>query len=220
MIDPQRPRRGAEDAQRLAVPHLVAGLAQDPIDDGLFRAFGGGHAGGVGADVVFPPHLALLVGQGARTAADPRDGAVGAFAAGLRGGHAGRGRRRPVGGPPRGIGQPGRDWDRASVPKSLRQNRNQGHCQKNPCGHALASLKGAGSIGFPEKWGKREKGLGLRSWVLGPNTETKTQVLRPKTFSYLPFRSAPTISEPLCPPKPKLLDMATRICRCRAWLGV
>ena len=44
--------------------------------------------------------------------------------------------------------------------------------------------------------------------------------LKVHAYPATPFRSAPTISEPLCPPKPKLLDMATRICRCRAWLGV
>ena len=63
VVDSQSPRRCAEDAEWLIVPDLVARLAKDPINDRLFRSLGRGDARRIGADVVFPPDLPLVVWQ-------------------------------------------------------------------------------------------------------------------------------------------------------------
>jgi hypothetical protein len=63
VIDAQHALIGAQQAQRFGVPGLVARLAQNPIDDGLFGTVGRRDAHRVGADVVIAPHWPWSLGS-------------------------------------------------------------------------------------------------------------------------------------------------------------
>jgi hypothetical protein len=61
---------------------------------------------------------------------------------------------------------------------------------------------------------------GLDSWIPTVRNGLRDVCQRYPWMAYGAFRSLPTISEALWPPKPKLFDIATEMARGRAWFGV
>ena len=152
------------------MPRLVSGLAEDPVDNRLLRAFRGRDAGRVRTDVVFAVELALLVGE--RAAAGRHAGH-----AGSPGGFAGRLRRRlslRCGSRCRGRGErPRRGSAGASAARA-------------GCGPGL-ELGRAGSATGAE----RELGMGERRPVLPPLVWAATGDRLPRSAGWPAGRALP-----------------------------